>query len=216
MAEPNFEVPAFMMGDNDLGKECITPEDTVVGADIAAVGYDPKTPLELLLTAIVAGYLSSTPNDVHFSVSNIMNMLRGAARGRPPKEDDALLSEIAWRVHVASFKRAAIPVRKHVRDALLANGYQEDELKRSVDGENADVRRLVSRFEREKEEWLARVTSQNDFHRMDTFRFLGKIFDAFETWNAYVGTPPHNNFPEDHKILFDRSVIRPTMVSGSK
>jgi hypothetical protein len=144
-----------------------------------------------------------------------MQIILGSITGRPKINDDRLLLEVAWRVHVAAVRGDNYSLREVVRK-VLEDTFETRNFRRGEDSENSDVRRLVSRFEKEEQEWLARASSQDDFQRMDVFYLLNNICSALEQWNSYVGNSPTGNLPESHKILFDRGAVAPTMASRAK
>lgn len=211
------ELPSFMKGDTGMGKEAIGPGDVfwdLEGNGPVSVGYDTRTPLELLVTAIVNAYPHGQDrDDTDSRVSAAMCALvgRAPARGRPRSNDENLLLSIAWHYHCALVEGQEVDLSALIRRTLLDEGYSEDLVSRSEDGDNRHVRRLRSAFESQKEALLMRATHENDWERMRAFTMLHELFEILARWNSYVGDGARAKLPLNHKIEFDQAAIRPHM-----
>jgi hypothetical protein len=173
------------------GKENITAEDVYWAGEDGQVdseailrkhGYDPAGPLELLLMSIIAKHPDHhrTPQE---RLSMGLDALIGQRRtGRRPNDDYDLLLEVAWQYFTRSFGgEERIDLAPIIRDCLASHsGATSTSHRRSIDGENSEVKRLKRKFEKQKDLLLVRVTAEMDPDRMDMVRAVRRIASALQ------------------------------------
>lgn len=194
---PSELVPQFMKADVGLGLENISPEDVVwIGDDgeldpeqiLEKHGYDPYTPLELLLLSIIDAHPPGK-DDIRSRQTRLDEALKALTskpgrRGPGVVDDYDKLLRIAWRYHEQRFRDGTDPsLAPIIRECLEATG---DDSRRPEDGENSNVKRLKAKFYKNKDLLLTRVTSEMDFDRMDKIRVLTKIADQLQSLGIEV------------------------------
>ena len=192
-----------MQGHVGKGLENLKAEDVYWAGDDGSIdagkltkqsGYDPYSPLELLLLAILAGHPDKRSTAKRL-VKAVEALTSTQPMGRRQDDDYEVLLQLAWKYH--ELKHAGhqrIPIGKLIRDCLGA----ENSTARSEDGENSKVRRIKRKFDSGKDLLLARVTSEFNPDRMEVIRAVDKIATELGKLD----------------VKLDRSAIRPRLRSG--
>ena len=192
----HFDSDEFSYGaDERRGTENMGPGDVVwVGDDgqldpeeiLKKHGYDPYTPLELLLLSIIDAHPDSStlPRSRSERLDEAISTLLGrpGRRGRDETDDNDILRRIAWRYHEQKFNERSDPkLAPIIRECLMdTNKARKKDYSRSIDAENSTVRRLADKFRREKDVLLTRVTSEMDPDRMYAIHAVNETADRLE------------------------------------
>ncbi len=169
------------------GKEGVGPEDaTWIGEDgeldpsalLHELGYDPDPPLVLILLAIIDAHSSVESSDRQDRLEQALKALTGVKRkpGMDNKDDYDLLLEVAWRYwrqwcQTRSSPEVA-PIVREVIDSLP----EADPRKRHA-APASTVRRLSDKFKENRDVLLARVTSEQEWERLDIVRAINEIIE---------------------------------------
>ena len=138
-------------------------------------GWDFRSPLQQVLTALVAGNRPTL--DAHEQqtlVREIENKLLGSAkRGPPEKDDSALLLEVASRYHAAFVEgQGALPALLPICEKVVEE-YRKD-LGREGSDENLP-KTLVRKFEKHRDLWLARSTTGDGYYAPERMNQIHKL-----------------------------------------
>jgi hypothetical protein len=155
-------------------------------------GHDPKTPLEVLLKALIMGH---TPDaDLDSAAGRLRTALGaitdGPRRGRPEQDDYDALMRIAWRYHVAVYetqpKRREPELRPIVRNVVEAY-FVDVPNQRNITLESY-IEGLENKFIKEKDILLSRVTTDEDWDRMDIAKRLHSVFSQLSELGIQIQT----------------------------
>jgi hypothetical protein len=163
-------------------------------------GYDPEPPLEPILLAIIDAYPGEDVTDPQEQakdrqdrLTRALSALKGKERKRGMKEraDYDLLLEIAWRYWDEWYRTHSTPdlaplIKRVLADTPRLPQHANTEL-------DSIVRRLRDKFEKNRDLLLARVTSENDWSRLDTVREINQIIDRMAALGIRV--VPHSAKP---------------------
>ena len=162
--------------DAGLGLENLTPADTYWGGDddrfdeteiLRTHVYDQYNALELLLLSIISKHPSTDTATERLKIA--MHALTGEPfkNGRPLSEDDEVLRAAAWRYHQLTFYGQKIELAPLFRKCLAMVGDAKvGSLERNEEAENPRIKRLIRKFNREKDVLLTQVTHEQDPDRL--------------------------------------------------
>lgn len=142
---------------------------------MASQGWDFRSPLQQVLTALVAGYRTTLDDyERHALVREIESkLLGGAKRGPPEKDDSALLLEIAFRYHAAYVEgHGALPAILPICQKVVEE-YRKD-LGREGSDENLP-KTLVRKFEKDPDLWLVRATAGDGYYAPGRMNQIHKL-----------------------------------------
>ena len=201
-------VPDYMQGHAGRGVENLGPEDCAwLGKDgnidpdeiLKANGYDPDPPLELILGAIIDAHPAKDSRQDR--LENALEALTGVKRkrGMNSKNDYDLLLQIAWEYHVAhlngeEYETEVAPIAKRVIERLPPNDPRKPRA-----GLISVIRRLVRKFNKDRDLLLTRATSQMDWFRMHDVNAIRDVVKKIEELGipANVGSVKPRLFPAD-------------------
>lgn len=186
MAE-NEEIPEYLKelpkGDPIKSDGGFGPEDEIsAGRDdidpfkiIAKHGYSPDTPLDILIKALIIGNSPNVPQDelVDRYVTAVSAITGIKSNGRPIKDDNDLLLEIAWRYFLKARNKHhlkdTLPLRPIVREVIAEFARPISNFANSIESLE---RRLVEKFKTNKALLLTRATMDGDYDRLVAERRL--------------------------------------------
>jgi hypothetical protein len=142
-------------------------------------GQDPFSPLQMLLFALIKGNSPDVrPHEILTRTQKALTAITGkpASKGKPKSDYHLLLLEIGWLYYAELFdnglKDEGIKLREIIRSVIHRN-LAAIEKQKNVAPENLE-RVLERKFNKNKELYLARATTDNDWGRMDGFSDLSK------------------------------------------
>ena len=188
-------MPDFMVADAGAGTENFEVKDIAwMGDDGASedyvdqflekVGFDRRSPFELLLLAINdANPISNRPTR-EVRLEQALAALTGDGRrkrGMDEKDDYDLLLQMGWEYHCDFWRLRHPPeigpIARRCIECLPAKDPRRNE--GMVDVISA-VKRLRNKFAENKDLYIARATSQMDHRRMDKLRALAEIVERMQ------------------------------------
>jgi hypothetical protein len=147
-------------------------------------GYDPLTPLELLLLAIIDAHKLRTPAERANRLYRALNALTGHRKqGRASVDDYPVLLDIAWRYHRIHFRKPGNEI--DLAPIIRASIGSFPNAPRSENAWDSRIRRMRRKFVAHKDVYLVRATSQDDWKRMDTLRILTSVAEQLRS----IGVP---------------------------
>jgi hypothetical protein len=197
------EVPEFMKGHISEGLENIGADEIVwmaPGEDgelevrLPKDGYEQYSPFDLILLGIIRahpreGQRKRPDANEHERLGRARAALFGSPeldRGRP-RTDDEILLKVARGVleAIVAGNGDEVELASLMREAATPY-YKAEELARNGDSESRIIRRLITHFERDRDELLTRMTLRADWRRARNLKTIGEILDRLESLGVEV------------------------------
>ena len=187
----------------------LTPgKDGELGTHLPEQGYEQYSPLDLVLLGIIrANPRPEKQRDADRSERHRLKQARTALLGKSQRDpgltdaDDKILLKVPRRVLESIFARKgdAVELAPLIRECASTH-YAYERLKRSEDGENAIIRRLTDHFDKRRDDYLTRVTGQNDYDRASNLTLIDEIFDRLERLGVKVVREGMHWLPREDEI----------------
>jgi hypothetical protein len=178
------------------------PEDVAwPGADsdelLNTHGYEPDQPLELLLRALIEahadGDMRSDDERLEVALGAVLGL--GRQPGMKDSDDYAALLTIARAYHTDFISTGTEPdiaplIRRELPHWLATQA------RASTVQEDSIIRRLRTKFLKQKDLLLVRATTENDWNSRDKLRAVGKIADQIREFGIPIGRPRRRTEPK--------------------
>ena len=182
--------------------QCIGPDDVVwmvrdgegrLRTPLPKLGYERYSPFDLVLLAIIRAHPKEGGKAPDESEYGRLRQARTALFGEPgldlglSRADDEILLRVARQVFEDIFagKGGEVELAPLIR-RFAAPHYKPEELVRTEQYENSIVRRLITHFEKHRDEYLTRVTTPDYYARARIDRTIDEIFDRLELLGVSV------------------------------
>ena len=193
MAENKDEIPEYLKEIKARGPlkldDRFGPEDVVwIGEDgeldpdelIAQEGREYRSPLFQVVRALVAGHQSKLPqHELEAKVRTVCDEIIGNSNpGRSDVDDGPLLLEIAHRYHetlhaAGKWPGGSVPVKPIVREVVLEHG--KTHRQNRMPAEVSLVRTLVNKFNKDKDLWLSRATTEGRYYNPSRMHDINRL-----------------------------------------
>jgi hypothetical protein len=158
---------------------------------LPALGYEQYSPFDLVLLAIIRAHRKNGTGEL--PEGKRLKRARTALFGKPKRRaglsrtDDEILLKVGRQVFEAIVDGTGddVELARLIREAAPPH-YKPEELVRTEETENPIVRRLISQFEKRRDEYLARVTTPDYYDFARIFSIIDQILDRFESLDVRV------------------------------
>jgi hypothetical protein len=194
------EVPEFMKDDVGMVTENIGPDDVLwmvpdaegrLKVPLPKLGDEQHSPFDLVLLAIIRAHRKNGTGEL--PEGKRLKRARTALFGKPKRRAglSRTVDEILLKVGRQVFEDIVADKGREVELAPLirkfaAPHYKPEELDRTEETETPTVRRLISQFEKRRDEYLARVTTPDYYDFARIFSIIDQILDRLESLDVRV------------------------------
>lgn len=199
MAEDEEEVPEYLKelqeGGPTVAQDNFGPEDVVwTGEDgkldpyeiLDEHGFEPETNLENLLAAVTKGHNPGiSDEDLRKRIARATKAISNSERavGRPKTDDYAIIKEVAWAFHEASYmpnragKLSEWPSLRPIVGRVIEEQFPSVSKERNMELDNL-CRVIERKFKKHMNVNLVRATCDDDYDRFRENSKLRKVVDS--------------------------------------
>jgi hypothetical protein len=182
-----IDVPAFMADHEGRGLERFGPEDVypleldpdLLEEQLNKYGFDPFSPLEMLLEAIIAAHPMGGKDTQSRLTDALLALLGSSKQGRRSVDDYDLLLDVAWKYHQSRLHNNNAELSAIIRECY-AHHNPLMPLSKGSDAEKSMIKRIMNKLHVNKALLLARVTSEMDCARMDNIIKLRRVAEFLQ------------------------------------